>query len=76
MYRKGEGVTQNDSEAVKWFKLAADQGYDYAQANLGFMYAEGKGVTQNYSEARKWFTLAADQGNDYSKKALEIIKNK
>ena len=25
MYRKGEGVPENDAEAVKWYRKAADQ---------------------------------------------------
>jgi hypothetical protein len=34
MYRKGIGVHQDDKEAVKWFRLAADQGIGDAQAGL------------------------------------------
>jgi TPR repeat protein len=62
MYDKGEGVTQSYAEAVKWFRLAADQGIASAQNNLGIMYAKGQGVPQSYTEAVKWFRLAADQG--------------
>jgi TPR repeat protein/CHAT domain-containing protein len=60
------GVTQNDVEAVKWYRKAADQGHADAQFNLGVMYANGKGVTQNYQNyivAAKWFRKAADQGH-------------
>ena len=28
IYFKGEGVPKNDTEAVKWFRKAADQGHD------------------------------------------------
>jgi TPR repeat protein len=31
--------TVASAEAVKWYRLAADQGYALAQANLGLMYA-------------------------------------
>jgi TPR repeat protein len=62
MYRDGDGVTQSDTEAVKWFRLGADQGSAAAQTNLGFMYETGRGVTQSNTEAAKWFRLAADQG--------------
>ena len=27
MYAYGRGVTQDDKEAVKWYRLSADQGY-------------------------------------------------
>lgn len=51
------------TEAVKWYRLAADQGDDMAQFNLGTMYENGRGVSQNYVEAAKWFLKAANQGN-------------
>ena len=53
---------QNYSEAVKWFRLAAEQGYAWAQCNLGYCYQEGYGVNTSYSEAVKWYRLAAEQG--------------
>ena len=63
MYAEGEGVPQDDAEAVKWYRLAAEQGYAAAQSTLGFMYAEGRGVPQDYAEAVKWYRLAAEQGD-------------
>ena len=62
MYRKGEGVPQDDKTAVKWYTLTAEQGTASAQFNLGWMYANGKGVSQDYKTAVKWYTLAAEQG--------------
>ena len=49
-------------EAVKWFRLLADQGEALAQAQLGYMYDMGEGVPENDAEAVKWFRLAAEQG--------------
>ena len=37
MYQNGEGVPEYDAEAVKWFRLAADQGDARAQNTLGIM---------------------------------------
>ena len=31
MYQKGQGVAQDDQEAVKWFRLSAEQGDALAQ---------------------------------------------
>ena len=31
MYDNGEGVPENDAEAVKWYRKAADQGHSDAQ---------------------------------------------
>ena len=44
MYANGEGVPEDDAEAVRWYRLAADQGDADAQYNLGVMYANGEGV--------------------------------
>ena len=58
----GRGVPQNDSEAVRWYRLAAERGLAEAQNNLGTMYRNGDGVPENDVEAVKWFRLAAEQG--------------
>ena len=58
----GDGVPQDYKEAVKWYRLAAEQGYADAQYNLGLMYSNGEGVPQDYKEAVKWYRLAAEQG--------------
>ena len=50
-------------EAVKWYRLAAEQGYHEAQTNLGAMYHLGQGVPQDHAEALKWFRPLAEQGN-------------
>ena len=62
-YAAGEGVQQDDAEAVKWFRRAAEQGYASAQFNLGVMFARGRGVLQDHAEAAEWYRLAAEQGD-------------
>jgi TPR repeat protein len=44
MYRDGDGVPEDDAEAARWYRLAADQGHAPAQFNLGLMHATGEGV--------------------------------
>ena len=56
-------VKQDYAAAVKWFRLAANQGNAEAQFNLGVMYEQGQGVPQDYAAAVKWYRLAAEQGN-------------
>ena len=58
MYANGEGVPQDDVEAVKWFRYAAEQGNAEAQFNLGAMYAVGRGMPQSYTEAVEWYRTA------------------
>ena len=73
MYNSGRGVTQNHQEAVKWYRLAADQGDALAQCNLAHMYKRGEGVTKNPTEAVKWYRLAADQGHADAQRNLGIM---
>ncbi len=60
-------------EALKQFRLAANQGHAKAQNNLGVMYDNGQGVPQDYKEAAKWFRLAADQGYARAQRNLGIM---
>ena len=60
-YGRGRGVPQDDAEAARWIRLAADQGYSIAQWNLGFMYGNGDGVPQDYVQAHMWFNRLASQ---------------
>ncbi len=51
MYSFGEGVAKDQAEAARLFRLAADQGYVFAQNALGAMYFEGKGVAKDVAQA-------------------------
>ena len=62
MYADGVGVPQDDEEAAKWYRKAAEQGFPPAQFSLGYMYYRGQGVLQDYVEAVKWFRKVAEQG--------------
>ena len=73
MYYNGESVAQDYQEAVKWLRLAAEQGEADAQYRLGFMYYKGEGVAQNYQEAVKWLRLAAEQGDTYAQVHLGVM---
>jgi hypothetical protein len=59
-------LTQNNSdnnvEAAKWYRKAAEQGFAPAQANLGRLYYLGIGVARNLVEAASWRRKAAEQG--------------
>ena len=63
-YQKGLAAHQSGdfATALREWKPLAEQGYVYAQSNLGQMYHNGEGVLQNYKTAFKWYTLAAEQG--------------
>ncbi len=78
MYRKGQGVPQDDAEAVGWWRKAAEQGHATAQYNLGFMYGKGLAVPQDYVQVHMWFNLAASrfppgEDRDQSVKNRDIV---
>ena len=50
------------SEAVKWYRKAAEQGNAWAEFRLGWCYKKGYGVSKSWSEAVKWYRKAAEQG--------------
>ena len=73
-YAEGSGVAKDEAEAVKWYRLAADQGNASAQRNLGVMYAQGRGVAKGYAEAVMWLQKAANQGNTDAQRILGWMK--
>ena len=73
LYRNGWGVPQDDSEAARWFRLAANQDHVEAQFTLGYMYQHGQGVTADIEEAKGWYRKAAHQGDVDAQQSLRII---
>ncbi len=63
MYHYGQGVPQDYPEAVRWYRMAAEQGNANGQFNFGVMYHDGRVVPQDYAEAVRWYRMAAEQGN-------------
>ena len=68
-YFKGEGVAQDNKEAEKWFRLAAQQGYPNAQSSLGVMYL----MRSDFKGALPWIERSADQGYPPSQGNLGIM---
>ena len=75
MYATGRGVPEDDedeAEAMRWFRLAAEQGHASAQVGVGIGYFTGRGVPQDEAEAVRWFRLAADQGDATAQFSLGV----
>ncbi len=73
MYDSGDGVAEDDEQAMKWYQKAAEQGLADAQNNLGGMYINGEGVAEDDVEAVKWFRKAAEQGNAEAQLGLGVM---
>ena len=64
---------QDYKKAVRWHRLAAEQGSANAQYNLGNSYRRGKGVPQDYKEAFRWYRLSAEQGYERAQDNLGVM---
>jgi len=73
LYEDGLVLKKDYDDAVKWDRLAAEQGYPGAQTNLGLMYARGRGVTASRSTAVEWFQRAAKQGDSVAQRNLKAL---
>jgi len=79
MHIKGQGVSQDEVEAAKWCRRAAEQGNAMAQMLLGAMCHNGQGVPQDYVQAQMWLTLAgagfppSRQGNRETAESLRKV---
>jgi TPR repeat protein len=73
MYLNGQGVQQDDAEAVKWWRRAAELGHDGAQFYLGVVYVKGQGVQQDDAKAVNWWRRAAEQGHDVAQSYLGVM---
>ena len=73
-YYDGEGVPEDDAEAVMWFRKAAEQGHSGAQWFLGLCYANGEGVPEDDVKAYMWLNLAsAQQGDEEIKRRKDVL---
>lgn len=61
-YADGNGFIIDTEEAVKWYRLAADQELPEAQHRMYKCYREGIGIDCNVANAAKWCRRAADAG--------------
>ena len=55
-------MEQSYEEALKYFRLAADQGHPTAVFCIGECYYKGNGVEKDLAEAAKWYRKALDAG--------------
>ena len=62
-YYYGFRVPKDYAEAVKWFRLAAEQGYANAQFFLGYLHEEGQGVLQDNVKAHMWYNIVSANGD-------------
>lgn len=67
---------QQDEDAVKWFKKAAEQGNAAGEYGLGLMYGKGEGVKQDNAKALEYVTRAAEKNHTDAVFALAAVYTK
>ena len=55
-------MLQNDLEAVKWWRKAAEMGFPCAQYKLAEAFRNGYGVKQDSTDAARWYKDSAEKG--------------
>ncbi|MBC8592023.1 SEL1-like repeat protein [Oscillospiraceae bacterium N12] len=65
-YEMGIGVEENETEAFRYYTLAADGGNTMGMYRTALCYYNGVGVKQNLQEAFRWFNDAAGRENIHS----------
>ncbi len=70
MFLSGTGVKSSPSQAVYWWRKAAEQGLSAAQYSLGLLYENGEVIEQEPTQAAYWFRKAADQGEAQAQYSL------
>ena len=64
---------QGFAEAMRWVRESAEQGNVKAQFTLGDMYRTGRGIPKNFIQAYAWYNIAAAQGEEMAKEELKYI---
>jgi len=62
-YYHGNGVEQNYTNALMWFRKSAEQGNPVAQRRLGLSYERGYGIQPDDTNAINWCRKSAEQGD-------------
>lgn len=72
-YRTGTEVAENLSEALRWYRAAAELGLADAQNNLGAMYLSGMGADKNLQQSIYWYKQAAEQSQIHAQFNLAML---
>ena len=75
-YENGLGVVQNPEEAVKWYKLAAEQNDAQAQVFLAYCYELGLGVAKDQKQTVELMGKAAEAGNAEAQYNMALYSSK
>ena len=73
MYEHERHEPQSNYEAARWYRLAADQGYEDAMYRLGVLFDRGEGVGQDLGKAAYWYRRGGEAGDARSQYNLALM---
>jgi uncharacterized protein len=76
MHEWGNGVPQDNANALKWYKRSAERSHKDAQNNLGALYSKGEGAEEDFVEALKWFIISSENGSEGGQKNIRIVEKR
>jgi len=62
LFYNNQLMPRDNTEAKKWFQMAADKNDAGGQFFMGVLYSKGHGVEKNLKAAKTWFQKSSDQG--------------
>jgi TPR repeat protein len=73
IYLTGDGVPKDDTEAMKWLRMAVEQDNPVGERYLAEMYFKGRGAPVDNMQAAKLLRMAAEQGDAQSEHNLAAL---
>ncbi len=70
IYKEGQGITPDDTQAAFWFRKAAEQGNATAQVILGTLFSHGVGIPKDEVQAVFWYRKGVEQDDAEAQDAL------
>ena len=70
-YEYGDGVQENETEAIKWYKRSYNLGNDKAGIGLALIYLKRNSLDKNKAEAVAILKKLSEHGNADARKIYE-----
>jgi localization factor PodJL len=72
-FADGNGIKQDLSEAMRWYRRSAARGFAQAQYRVATFYERGLDVKQDNARAKIWYQRAAENGNVKAMHNLAVL---
>lgn len=73
MYARGQGVSADQTEALRLYQLSAAQGNGEGMNAVAYKYQYGTGVAVDISQAVQWYCKAVERGNARAMNNLALL---